>query len=218
MFGRIMPAPLLMPVTTTGVPPSCTVSEAALGTVSVVMIAWAASTQWPGCASASAAGRAASMRSLGSVSMMTPVENGSTCSGAQPSRRASAAHVERARTRPSAPVPALALPVLMRIARTPAPAARCSRHSCTGAAQNRLAVNTPATDAPGSRTTTVRSLRLGLRMAALAVPMARPATEDNAAASGVERLTGIALQSEGIAHASKQQRPAHSIGKSRRFR
>ena len=108
--------------------------------------------------------------------MITPVENGSTCSGAQPSSRASAAQVERARARPSAPVPALALPVLTRSARTSPPAARCSRQSCTGAAQKRLAVKTPATEAPGSSLTTVRSLRLGLRMPAMAVPMARPET------------------------------------------
>ena len=47
--------------------------------------------------------------------MITPVENGSTCSGAMPMRAASAAQVERARARPSAPVPALALPVLTRM-------------------------------------------------------------------------------------------------------
>ena len=56
MFGRIMPAPLLMPVTATVLPPSCTVSDAALGTVSVVMIASAASAQASARAAASAAG------------------------------------------------------------------------------------------------------------------------------------------------------------------
>ena len=53
------------------------------------------------------------MRSTGSGSMITPVENGSTCSGATFSWRASAMQVARARTRPSSPVPALALPVLI---------------------------------------------------------------------------------------------------------
>ena len=42
----------------------------------------------------------------------------------------------RARARPSAPVPALALPVLITSARMPAPPARCSRHTCTGAARD----------------------------------------------------------------------------------
>ncbi len=142
MSGRIMPAPLAMPVTLTVRPPIASWREAALGSVSVVMMASAASAQWVGCRSASAAGSAASMRSLGRVSMITPVENGSTCWAVMPSRAASAAQTLRARARPSAPVPALALPVLTTSARTPpAPAAaRCSRQSWTGAAQKRLLV------------------------------------------------------------------------------
>ena len=176
MFGRIIPAPLLMPVTATVRPPICSVVDAAFGTVSVVMIASAAVLQPSARASAMAAGRPASMRSFGSVSMITPVENGSTCRGAQPSRAASAAQVERARARPSSPVPALALPVLTRMARTSEPAARCSRQICTGAAQKRLAVKTPATAAPGSSSTTVTSRRLALRTPAMAVPMVTPVT------------------------------------------
>jgi hypothetical protein len=91
------------------------------------------------------------MRSTGSVSMMTPVENGSTCCGFRPSRPAAASHVRRARARPSAPVPALALPVLMTSARMPSwsASARCSRQTCTGAAQKRFCVNTPATSGAG---------------------------------------------------------------------
>ena len=46
MFGRIMPAPLLMPVTVTTVrPPIVTWREAALGSVSVVMMPCGASAQ-----------------------------------------------------------------------------------------------------------------------------------------------------------------------------
>ena len=45
MLGRIMPAPLLMPVTVTVLPPMRTCREAALGTVSVVMMASAALAQ-----------------------------------------------------------------------------------------------------------------------------------------------------------------------------
>ena len=66
-----------------------------------------------------AAGSPATMRSTGRLSMITPVENGSTCSGAICSSPASATQVARARARPSAPVPALALPVLTTIARGP---------------------------------------------------------------------------------------------------
>ena len=191
MLGRIMPAPLLMPVTVTGTPSMRMRRLAALGTVSVVMMASAARAQWSMRASASAAGRPASMRSSGSGSMITPVENGSTCSGESPSWRAAAMQVARARTRPSAPVPALALPVLMTIARMPAPRARCSRHTCTGAAQKRLRVNTPATLAPSSSRNTVRSLRLALRMPASATPMRTPATGRNCAGSGADRFTGM---------------------------
>ena len=45
MFGRIMPAPLLMPVMVTSTPPKLIWRENALGTVSVVMMARAASAQ-----------------------------------------------------------------------------------------------------------------------------------------------------------------------------
>src|SRR2546427_8461069 len=56
-----------------------------------------------------AAGRPAAMRSTGSSSMITPVENGRICSGLSCSSAARSAQVRRARARPSAPVPALAL-------------------------------------------------------------------------------------------------------------
>ena len=65
MFGRIMPAPLLMPVTATGLPPIVIDTEAAFGTVSVVMIASAARAHCVGPAAAIADGRPASMRSFG---------------------------------------------------------------------------------------------------------------------------------------------------------
>ncbi|MCY1203648.1 hypothetical protein D9M72_151530 [compost metagenome] len=119
MFGRIMPAPLLMPVMVTVAPPICTWRLNALGIVSVVMMPSAARAQLFSDASASAAGRPASMRSTGSGSMITPVENGRICSGASSRWRASAMQVERVRIRPSSPVPALALPVLITIARMP---------------------------------------------------------------------------------------------------
>ena len=76
MLGRIMPAPLLMPVMVTSAPPTVALALNALATVSVVMMPSAARAQWSGAASARAAGRPASMRSTGSGSMITPVENG----------------------------------------------------------------------------------------------------------------------------------------------
>src|SRR6185369_3915760 len=190
MLGRIMPAPLLMPVMVTAAPSIATCRLKALGTVSVVMMACAACSQWSGPASARAAGRPASMRSTGNGSMITPVENGSTCSVAMSRCRASAVQLARARTSPSSPVPALALPVLMTSARI-SPRVRWSRHTWTGAAQKRFCVNTPATDAPASINTTARSVRSALRMPACATPTRMPGTGCRSAARGVGRLTAI---------------------------
>ena len=105
MFGRIMPAPLAMPVTVTVLPPMSTRRDTALGRVSVVMIASAASSQWPGCSRSIAAGRPATSRSTGRGSMITPVENGSTWAGSQPSSFASASQVARAAAGPLRPCP-----------------------------------------------------------------------------------------------------------------
>ncbi len=175
-----MPAPLLMPVMVTVRPPIDTWREVALGRVSVVMIASAANAQLPAFRSATAAGRPATMRSLGSVSMITPVENGSTCCGCRPNRPAVASQTCRARASPSSPVPALALPVLITSAPISAPpaaaTARWARLSCTGAAQKRFLVNTPATVEPGASRNTVRSRRLALRTPAMAIPICTPAT------------------------------------------
>ena len=124
MSGRIMPAPFAIPVTVTSPALSRARREAAFGTVSVVMIASAAAAQLSARRSATAAGSPAMMRSAGSGSMITPVENGSTFCAAQPSERATASHTAAARARPSSPVPAFALPVLTTRARISAPAAR----------------------------------------------------------------------------------------------
>ena len=148
MFGRIMPAPLAMPVMVTVLPLTATVREAALATVSVVMMACAAACQLSAPRSACAAGRPATRRSTGSGSRMTPVENGSTCAAPTPSSSPTASQVACAAWRPGSPVPALAMPVLITSARISPPAARWLRHNCTGAAQKRFCVNTPATVQP----------------------------------------------------------------------
>ena len=64
MFGRIMPAPFAMPVTVIVLPPRSTRRDTAFGWVSVVMIASAASSQWPGeaCRSPPAVRRRADRR------------------------------------------------------------------------------------------------------------------------------------------------------------
>ena len=193
MLGRIMPAPLLMPVTVTVRPPTCTWREAALGRVSVVMMPAAASPQPAGCKAASAAGRPASMRSTGRVSMITPVENGSTCSGCTPISVASAgAGAARALQTIGTGAGIGIAGVDHQRADAGAAPARCSRHTCTGAAQKRFSVNTPATALPSSSAKTTRSRRLALRTPAMATPMRTPGTGRRVWGSGADRLTGMA--------------------------
>ena len=173
MSGRIMPAPLAMPVTTASPPESFTLRENAFGTVSVVMMASAASSQL--ALLATAARQPGRMRSTGSGSMMTPVENGRTWV-----RLASELLRKRMHNR-QAPSPTR--PFRSRHWRC-----RCSRRArgrrffrcffarITGAAQKRFCVNTPATAAPGARRITSRSLRFGFRMPAMAMPSSTPGT------------------------------------------
>jgi len=112
MSGWIMPAPLAMPVTVTGAPSMSTRRDAALCTVSVVMMPRAAAIQPSARAAARAAGSAATSRLIGSGSMITPVENGSTSAGAQSSSCATATHVACAAVAPDSPVPVELYPSL----------------------------------------------------------------------------------------------------------
>ncbi len=172
MFGLIMPAPLLMPVSVIDSPLIVTLHDAAFGKVSVVMIASAALYQLSSFRLVIACGNPATMRSTGNGSRMTPVENGRICDGSQLSKSANATQVALACPSPASPVPALALPVLTNNARIGEPEirkpSRCALHTWTGAAQKRLVVNTPATVAVGASFITNTSLRLGLRMPASA--------------------------------------------------
>ena len=74
MSGAIMPAPLAMPATVTVSPPMRAVADRALGNVSVVMIARAASRSWPGLAWATSSPTARSNFDGSSGSPITPVE------------------------------------------------------------------------------------------------------------------------------------------------
>ena len=91
--------------------------DVALGCVSVVMMASAASNQWSSPRLATAFGKAEINLSIGSGSRITPVENGKICSGLSLSSFANSAHVAKASCMPRSPVPALALPVLTTKAR-----------------------------------------------------------------------------------------------------
>ena len=171
------------------------------------MMASAALPQWPACASAKAAGKPATMRSTGKFSMITPVENGSTCEGCKPKSGAKAWQVAWASCKPCAPVPALALPVLMSNARTCAPLAKCAWQTCTGAAQNRFFVKTPATVLPASNKIRVKSLRPTLRMPACAMPKRTPGTGHNLAGSGALKLTVMTVRPAGLGFADYANLP-----------
>jgi hypothetical protein len=173
--GRIIPAPLATPVTVTVCPSTSSCREAPLGTVSVVMIPYAASTQPSSDKRAQAPGKPALILSTGSDSPITPVENGNTASGEHPALAASRVQHSRASRRPCSPVPALALPVFTSRYSGDV-AARCSRATVTGAAQKALRVNTAAQVDPSSSAMTTRSFRSGDFIPAQAVPSRNPAT------------------------------------------
>ena len=86
IFGLNHAGALAMPVRVTVLPPSSTWREAALGRMSVVMIAFGG----VGPAAGAALRQGADDFSNGSGSRITPVENGSTCSAWQPSCSATA--------------------------------------------------------------------------------------------------------------------------------
>src|SRR5690349_1271802 len=189
MSGRIIPAPLAIPVTVAA--PAR--RDLALGTVSVVMMASAARPQLSSRRSAMHAGRPATMRSRGSGSMITPVEKGSTSRGWHPSSRAACAQLSRASVIPVFPVPALALPVLTTSPRVALPESRCSFATCTGAAQKRFCVNTPATRVPSASAKSSRSLRPDFRIPASVTPSFTPLTGRRSSGLGGLRFTAISL-------------------------
>ena len=153
------------------------------------MMARAASAQSAGCI----LGRAATILPTGNGSRMTPVEKGRTWEGLQPVCSAVAAQVSMASILPCAPVPALALPVLMMMARTPSSSKRCDLAMWTGAAQKRLVVNTAPTVLPPESTIRVRSARSACLMPARAVKSWMPSMFSSWSAVFSVRLTAILL-------------------------
>ena len=162
MSGAIMPLPLAMPATWAPVP--ATGADAPLGNVSVVPMALAAASQAlesEAMSPAVSAGSAASTRSTGRSSAMTPVEATSTSWAAAPSAPATDSAVCWAAAYPDWPVKALAFPELTITARPrpPLDASAC-RHQSTGAAVHSDRVKTPATVLPGGNSASIRSSRL----------------------------------------------------------
>ena len=158
MFGPIIAAPLANPAIVA--PPTRTL--AVLATVSVVRIACAASAKasTPARAARAATGMPASRTAIGSGRPITPVLATSTSAGSQCSSRARSSAMRRASSRPWSPVQALALPEQTTKPRVESRPMRC-RLTCTGAAQTRFCVKTPADAAGRSDTTTHKSRRSG---------------------------------------------------------
>ena len=132
MSGAIMPLPLAMPLMRTSAPSMRATRVAVLGNVSVVMMPRAASPQASSRSPAYRPGNAATSRSCGNTSPITPVEARKTCLGGQPTRSAAACAVATQATRPARPVKTLAFPALTTTARMPSSVQR-SRHRSTGA-------------------------------------------------------------------------------------
>ncbi len=158
MSGAIMPAPLAMPQMVTVVLPIFASAVAPLGKVSVVMMALAAASQFPGAAAATRPSMTPSKARASSGSPMTPVEARKTSTGRQPAAFDAMSAVSLVASRPLRPVKALALPELT--TRTLArPALIWSRHQSTGADGHFDRVKTPATVVPGSNRATRTSVR-----------------------------------------------------------
>ena len=109
---------------------------------------------------------------VGSLTPMTPVDATSTDDESAPSACAVRPHISRACCIPSAPVHALAQPLLTTIAWIPPPVAACSRETRIGAACARFVVNTAAATAGTSQAMTARSGR-PLALIPHATPAAR---------------------------------------------
>src|SRR5699024_6536592 len=149
IFGSIMPAPFDIPVMVIVRPLTCTCSQASLGWVSVVIIPSAACCQPSTLSLGTAAGIPLAKGANSNTSEITPVEKGNTSCTAQPVVSATNLQVATARCKPSAPVPALAMPVLTN-KYFGVPCCKCCLANVTGAAQKRFWVNTAATELPCS--------------------------------------------------------------------
>src|SRR3954463_4525174 len=167
-LGASIPAPFAMPPI---VQPSrcCTV---VFGTLSVVMIARAASGPPSSDSALAAAVTPAVSLSMGSRTPISPVLATATSIAPSPSSAAACSAVAWVSWKPSGPVQALAPPELRTIARARSPSRTCRLQS-TGAAGKRLVVKTAAAAScgPWLRTRATSGSPLDLR------PAATPAAE-----------------------------------------
>ena len=141
----------------------------------MVKIPVAASAQPCSDKLATASGIAGKSASIGRSSPITPVEKGSTCVALTPVAAAKVSQLCRASLRPCCPVPALALPVLVK-KYCGLVLARCCLDKITGAAQKEFCVNNPATVLPATISITTKSGRPAVFIPALVVPSLKPDT------------------------------------------
>ena len=158
MSGAIMPAPLAMPLMVTLALPSFTVAVATFGKVSVVMIAFAASSQPSGAARATRSSSMPLNLVASSGSPITPVEARKILPGLVAAALAAIAAVSVVACLPVLPVKALALPELTTSARA-SPPFSTARHQSTAALGHFDLVNTPATVVPLSNSASSTSVR-----------------------------------------------------------
>ena len=173
MLGSIIPEPLVIPPTVTFLPPTTVVTQACFGRVSVVMIAFVASSP---CAAVRPSAPFASFiparrRSMGRRRPMTPVDATRTWCGSIPSSPAVTSAERRASARPPSPVHALAQPEFARIAWMRPPLIT-ERSYTTGAAATLLVVKSAAAAHGSSATISATSLR-PLYFTSAATPAAR---------------------------------------------
>ena len=131
ILGWIMPLPLAIAPMRQVFPPSSNSQANSFFTVSVVMIASAASELPSALSALTSAGIAASMGSMGRICPITPVEATMTSFSSMPESRMTRRHICSAFCTPSA-LQVLALPLLQTIARAK-PSAICALVTAIGA-------------------------------------------------------------------------------------
>src|SRR5262249_49722219 len=160
ILGWIMRAPWAQPALWTGLPAILNEAAAVFGRVSVVQIARDTSAKERAEARTlrESFGSARKIRSTGSCTPITPVEQTNISSASQFNRVAASATVRSAAAWPCAPVAKLALPAFTTTARIrPFDALRCFLQMSTGAATTRFCVKTAAAEAGTSLEKIARS-------------------------------------------------------------
>ncbi len=155
-----MPEPFAIPAILTNLPPISTSAEAPLAKVSVVIIACAASSMPSTDRPADSSATFAVIRSCGSRSPMTPVDEVKTRSADKPVSAATASQIAATEFSPARPVKAFELPELMiKAAPLSLSIPTFAWQSNTFADRVDDLVNVPATVLPGDNRIRVTSLR-----------------------------------------------------------